>query len=320
MKDHAGWSQVALASVTALGRLATLAAQWLGLVVVALAAVATTAGVRRLRPASAARPYGRRLRRDLREPGSSHSSHFCCGREAMKSLWPIVDRRERKRLPPEPRREVLELPARCSRFLDLENCDDLACARRRCWTSAPTSTLTGRLPRCVRRWCASRSTATPIAIAWNCVTAFCHKLLASRPHTHPAGQRGLGVDLAGALAFVRPGDRVLVLGPTFCEYARAAVDGGRYGHNSPGSRRSWFCSRPDQIAGQLKSCIRERLCSLQPKQSHRNDVAFRGHRDLGTPTSRDTIRGGRGVHAFHSTGFGSAARLAGQRMSSCCVR
>jgi adenosylcobinamide-GDP ribazoletransferase len=43
MKDHAGWRQVALASITAL-LTATLAARWLGLAVVALAAVMTVAG------------------------------------------------------------------------------------------------------------------------------------------------------------------------------------------------------------------------------------------------------------------------------------
>jgi adenosylcobinamide-GDP ribazoletransferase len=42
MKDHAGWWQVALASITALVT-AALAAQWLGLAVLALAAVATAA-------------------------------------------------------------------------------------------------------------------------------------------------------------------------------------------------------------------------------------------------------------------------------------
>jgi adenosylcobinamide-GDP ribazoletransferase len=52
MKDHAGWWQVTLASLTALVT-ATLAAHWLGLVVVALAAVATAVAgafiLRRLR-------------------------------------------------------------------------------------------------------------------------------------------------------------------------------------------------------------------------------------------------------------------------------
>jgi len=43
MKDHAGWRQVALASITALGT-AALAARWLGLAAVALAAVVTMAG------------------------------------------------------------------------------------------------------------------------------------------------------------------------------------------------------------------------------------------------------------------------------------
>ena len=43
MKDHAGWWQVALATITALGT-ATLSARWLGLAVVALAAVVTVAG------------------------------------------------------------------------------------------------------------------------------------------------------------------------------------------------------------------------------------------------------------------------------------
>lgn len=43
MKDHAGWQQVILASITVLVT-ATLAAGWLGLAVAALAAVTTAAG------------------------------------------------------------------------------------------------------------------------------------------------------------------------------------------------------------------------------------------------------------------------------------
>jgi adenosylcobinamide-GDP ribazoletransferase len=43
MKDHAGWSQVTLAGITVVAT-ATLAAQWLGLIVVGVAAVTTLAG------------------------------------------------------------------------------------------------------------------------------------------------------------------------------------------------------------------------------------------------------------------------------------
>jgi threonine-phosphate decarboxylase len=64
-----------------------------------------------------------------------------------------------------------------------------------------------------------------------------------------------------ALAFVRPDDRVLVLGPTFGEYARAAGIMGARVITCPAREETDFVPEPAEIAGRLES-LRPRLAFL----------------------------------------------------------
>jgi histidinol-phosphate aminotransferase len=61
-----------------------------------------------------------------------------------------------------------------------------------------------------------------------------------------------------SLAFVRPGDRVLVLGPTFCEYARAAALLGGRVVNHCARAEEGFVPAPAAVERQLKR-LRPRL-------------------------------------------------------------
>jgi threonine-phosphate decarboxylase len=56
-----------------------------------------------------------------------------------------------------------------------------------------------------------------------------------------------------ALAFVRPGDRVLVLGPTYCEYARAAGLMGARVTTWQAREETGFALEPAEIAGCMES-------------------------------------------------------------------
>jgi threonine-phosphate decarboxylase len=64
-----------------------------------------------------------------------------------------------------------------------------------------------------------------------------------------------------ALAFARPGGRVLVLGPTFCEYARAAGLMGACVTTYPAREETSFAPDPAEVAGRLGS-LRPQLAFL----------------------------------------------------------
>ncbi len=159
-------------------------------------------------------------RRAFRRSGE-RNQHTEGRREAVKSLDIGPDLARKRGMVPEPRREVLDLPSAVHGSLDFVELRTL-----------------GLHPEDVLDFSANLnpyapSPAVPVALAGVSLgqypdreslalrAALAESLGVAAERILPGNGASELIWLA-ALAFVRPGSQVLVLGPTYCEYARAA--------------------------------------------------------------------------------------------------
>ena len=109
---------------------------------------------------------------------------------------------------------------------------------------------TGPRPACGRFWPASRRTSTPTLGARVCARALAD-LLGIGLEKILAGNGSGELIWLTALAFLRVGDRALIVGPTYDEYARAVRLMGAVPHHCLGRAEAGYHVAPGDVARAL---------------------------------------------------------------------
>jgi threonine-phosphate decarboxylase len=94
-----------------------------------------------------------------------------------------------------------------------------------------------------------------------------------------------------ALAFLRPADAVLIIGPTFDEYGRAAALMGAVVHKLDACPEQGFAVDVDAVSRCLAEVGVRVVFICNPNNPNRRLYAAGGHCNLGRGPSRNALRG-----------------------------
>lgn len=178
----------------------------------------------------------------------------------MRTRDMVLHSREELKAAPRPRQEILDLPAAVHGSPDFEELRILGLSPTEVLDFSTNVNPYGPSPAVYAAVAATPVDCYPDRASQGLRVALAESL-GIRPERILVGNGASELIWLAALAFIRPGCRVLILGPTFCEYARSALLMGGCVTTWLAREETEFVPDPDEITDRLR-CWQPQLVFL----------------------------------------------------------